>query len=189
MTLEELKQIVNKSYGFDISQRKRTRPYCYARKVYCKIGRHMGFTLYAIGDSINISHATVLYHLKSFSCIEPSDLEIYEKIKELCYNPEEMKEFNDSLKNDNKLYEHKISKLMAEIHLLKTNISSKSPKQNKINYVLDVFNKWSEETLSEFIDTRLNIFDKMISVKVSPKEVNNVIGAKVEGRVSNPFLK
>ena len=57
---------------------------------------------------------------------------------------------------------------------------------SKVNNVL--FN-WDVNTLNDFIDNRLTPYDRLVSIKVAPKDVELVKGAKIEGRVSNPFLK
>ena len=43
-------------------------------------------------------------------------------------------------------------------------------------------------TLKEFIDTRLNIFNKSLENRVVPKTITEVKGALIKTKVNNPVL-
>jgi hypothetical protein len=76
MTLNEIKEKVEKHFTLDISKETRRREYVYTRSVFYKLAKtHTNQSLSAIGRSIKKDHATVLHGLKIFDAI----IKTYEK--------------------------------------------------------------------------------------------------------------
>ena len=176
MTLEKLKAELDGKYGFDIATKSRKRRFSYARKVYCKIARKYNHTWDSIGKSIDISHDAAYYHFNSFKVVNDKDVRIHDEI--ILDNKLLIKsEYNEPIE---------IVRAKEEIEVnIKINKEIKAL-VSKVNNVL--FN-WDVNTLNDFIDNRLTPYDRLVSIKVAPKDVELVKGAKIEGRVSNPFLK
>ena len=176
MTLEKLKAELDGKYGFNIATKSRKRRFSYARKVYCKIARKYNHTWDSIGKSIDISHDAAYYHFNSFKVVNDKDVRIHDEI--ILDNKLLIKsEYNEPIE---------IVRAKEEIEVnIKINKEIKAL-VSKVNNVL--FN-WDVNTLNDFIDNRLTPYDRLVSIKVAPKDVELVKGAKIEGRVSNPFLK
>lgn len=62
--LVSIKRIIEREIGERIDTRNRRRDLTYARAVYCQIGRDLGLSLAAIGETLNRDHATVLHALR-----------------------------------------------------------------------------------------------------------------------------
>lgn len=140
--LYKIKKDLDKLYGFDISTKRRTRKYAYARKVFCKLARSHPkyYALAEIGSHLNIPHDCVIYNLKTYNYIEESDVIIYNKLSNKYLGtdlPEEiieietpqqikktitdLKGFNELLKlNDSELIEFKETRLKPFLMMLET---------------------------------------------------------------------
>ena len=184
MTLEKLKAELDSRYGFDIATKNRKREFTYARKVYCKIARELYcninkehlHTWDCIGKSIDTSHDAAYYHFNSFKVVKDKDVRIHDEI--ILDNKLLIKsEYNEPIEIVRAKEEIEVNiKINKEIRAL----------VSKVNNVL--FN-WDVSTLNDFIDNRLTPYDRLVSIKVAPKDVELVKGAKIGKRVSNPFLK
>lgn len=62
--LISIKRIIESEIGERIDTRNRRRDLTYARAIYCRLGRDMGLSLSAIGETLNRDHATVLHSLR-----------------------------------------------------------------------------------------------------------------------------
>ena len=184
MTLEKLKAELDSRYGFDIATKNRKREFTYARKVYCKIARELYcninkehlHTWDCIGKSIDTSHDAAYYHFNSFKVVNDKDVRIHDEIvldNGLFIEPE---------------YSEPIQIIRAKEQLNTTNQVHEDIKSLVVKINNTLFN-WDVNTLNDFIDNRLTPYDRLVSIKVAPKDVELVKGAKIEGRVSNPFLK
>ena len=176
MTLEKLKAELDGKYGFNIATKSRKRRFSYARKVYCKIARKYNHTWDSIGKSIDISHDAAYYHFNSFKVVNDKDVRIHDEIvldNGLFIEPE---------------YSEPIQIIRAKEQLNTTNQVHEDIKSLVVKINNTLFN-WDVSTLNDFIDNRLTPYDRLVSIKVAPKDVELVKGAKIEGRVSNPFLK
>lgn len=70
MTSKEIKPIVDRYFGIDIANRKRTSEYSFARFVYAKLCKANTYDSYQkIGKPINRDHATITYALKEIENI------------------------------------------------------------------------------------------------------------------------
>lgn len=182
MTLEQLKQEIEKRYGFEISGQTRKRKVVYARKVFCKLGRIMKYTFQDIGDTIGVNHCSALYHNNTFYCVEDSDNKIYNGILEDYFDIEE--EDNVVILEDKELeYKAKIKELERKISVLEAKPTSLSED------IIKKVDSWDFETKIEFVETRLSPFERLVKSRVKRKEPVAVQGAKIERRVNNPFLQ
>lgn len=183
MTLEKLKAELDSKYGFDIASKSKKRRFAYARKVYCRIARKLYcnikkehlHTWDSIGKSINISHDAAYFHFNSFKVVGDRDLRIHDEIvldNELFIGTE---------------YSEPIQVIRAKEEL---NTSNKVHEEVKslVVKVNDILFNWDVNTLNDFIDNRLKPYDRLAKVKVAPKQVEEIKGAKIEKRVANPFL-
>lgn len=176
MTLEKLKAELDGKYGFDIATKSRKRRFSYARKVYCKIARKYNHTWDSIGKSIDISHDAAYYHFNSFKVVKDKDVRIHDEI--ILDNKLLIKsEYNEPIE---------IVRAKEEIEV---NIKINKEVKALVSKVNNVLFNWDVNTLNDFIDNRLTPYDRLVRVKVAPKEVKSVIGAKIGKRVANPFLK
>ena len=182
MTLEQLKQEIEKRYGFEISGQTRKRKVVYARKVFCKLGRIMKYTFQDIGDTIGVNHCSALYHNNTFYSVEDSDNKIYNSILEDYFEIEE--EDNVVILEDKELeYKAKIKELERKISVLEAKPTSLSED------IIKKVDSWDFETKIEFVETRLSPFERLVKSRVKRKEPVVVQGAKIERRVNNPFLQ
>ena len=182
MTLEQLKQEIEKRYGFEISGQTRKRKVVYARKVFCKLGRIMKYTFQDIGDTIGVNHCSALYHNNTFYCVEDSDNKIYNSILEDYFEIEE--EDNVVILEEKELeYKAKIKELERKISVLEAKPTSLSED------IIKKVDSWDLETKIEFVETRLSPFERLVKSRVKRKEPVVVQGAKIERRVNNPFLQ
>lgn len=185
MTLEQLKQEVERRYGFEISGQTRKRKVVYARKVFCKLGRLMEYTFQDIGNAIGVNHCSALYHNNTFYSVESLDVKIYNKIKTYCTikKKKNTKDIILILEEREAFYKSKIKKLNKKISELESQPSSESQLISKR------IDDWDFETKSEFINTRLAPFERLVKSRVMRREPVKVQGAKIERRVKNPFLQ
>jgi len=182
MTLEQLKQEIEKRYGFEISGQTRKRKVVYARKVFCKLGRIMKYTFQDIGDTIGVNHCSALYHNNTFYSVEDSDNKIYNGILEDYFEIEE--EDNVVILEEKELeYKAKIKELERKISVLEAKPTSLSED------IIKKVDSWNFETKIEFVETRLSPFERLVKSRVKRKEPVVVQGAKIERRVNNPFLQ
>ncbi len=184
MTLEQLKQEVERRYGFEISGQTRKRNVVYARKVFCKLGRLMEYTFQDIGNTIGVNHCSALYHNNTFYSVESLDVKIYNKIKTYCTikKKKNTKDIILILEEKEEFYKSKIKKLNKKISELESEPSSES------QFISKRIDDWDFETKSEFINTRLVPFERLVKSRVMRKKPLAVEGAKIERRVANPFL-
>ena len=177
MTLKELKEHLSNYYKFDISERTRQREYCYARKVYCRIAREIGYTLQQIGNEVGLSHDAVLYHYRGFNVVSQRDKRIFNQIIkdyslpiQLCALPKQRK-----------------PKANIKPVLVKTN-SPQTYKEELINNIIDAVNEWETETLNHFVTTRLKPFEKLRESTKPQIQPQKIKGAKLKRPVKNPVL-
>lgn len=175
MTLEQLQEELQKYYQFDISSKTRKREVVYAKKVFCKLGYEIGYTYDKVAQKLNSNHDLALYHANSINIIEDKDKRIFDKI---------IDDFNLLIPKFNVDKKRKLIKGIED-NLEKQKIIEKADLLNKINNVVV---EWDRETIQEFIDTRLNIFDKSIKNRIKPKQIKKVAGAKLKRNVQNPVL-
>jgi len=86
---EQLIAIVNAEFNLDILQKTRKRPYVDARRVYTQVMRDRGYSLTAIGRTLDKDHATILHYLRNAHVLfsqHPNLDESYRRISKLREN-------------------------------------------------------------------------------------------------------
>ena len=78
ITLEQIKKDVNNKLNVDISSNSRKRNNVYAKRIYCKIARDLGYVFSNISGNINMNHATMIYHYNHF--------QLYDNVYKIVYN-------------------------------------------------------------------------------------------------------
>jgi len=61
-------------------------------------------------------------------------------------------------------------------------------KERLLDNVLDTISKWNEETIDNFINTRVKPYNKLIETTKPQKKIKEVKGAKLNRPVKNPVL-
>ena len=173
MTLQQLKEELNKYYKFDISKRTRQREYSYARKVYCKLAREIGYTYQALGKEVGLKHDAALYHYNDFKVVSEQDKNIYNKV---------------ILQNNLDVEVCKTKKIPTfNPETLKTK-KPKTYKETLINDIIDTIGAWNDESIKNFIHTRLTPYNRLIEATKPQKKITEVKGAKLNRPVKNPVL-
>lgn len=117
-TQRELKEVVKEYLEVDVELPNRRLKSVYARMVYYKILRELGYSWQSIGDTLNKHHATVLHAVNSFDDLSTYDKDLvrsydivkdifldgyHEKVHPLHYVPrEELIAVTQSLEKRNK---------------------------------------------------------------------------------------
>lgn len=182
-SLKDVLEILNKLYGFDITDKSRKRKYIYARKVYFKICRDLQYTFHDVGVAIGYDHATALFHYNSFNVVEVVDFDIYHKALDIVDKLKEIKEEEysnviESIKKSNKFsnnqktsaeYRARISELENELIEIRKNSEAISSIKKLIPFVKE----WSEEDLNDFIEFKVIPHSKMLKSRIKPKVFTN----------------
>lgn len=163
---ERLKQIILQETNTDITIKTRKRQTVELRSLYCNVLKELKpkKTLQAIGDTIELNHATVIHSLKNYKMYEEYNPELKRfKRTVLSYftiDEKELKELNQI-----EQAEKEINKLRCE----NTELITELIKQKKIkNYDFDIIenlNNLLKETKGtmqyDLINDRLEAFYKM----------------------------
>ena len=65
--VDDIINFINKETGIDITKRKRTNEYVFARTVYYKLARELtNLSLEEIGSHVNKDHCSVIHNLRNF---------------------------------------------------------------------------------------------------------------------------
>ena len=136
MTIQQLRKLIEKEYNLDLSDTCRKRKYVYAKKLFCYIGFYgLSYTSEEVGEEINIDHATVLYHSKTF--------------------------FN--VYNDYKIfYNTLVTNYGLDLPMVKFKEEFTDDSLKNINKILS---KFSVEQLDDFFKTRLIPYSKMNKIE------------------------
>ena len=175
MTLEQLIDEIHKYYQFDIRTKSRKREIVYAKKVFCKLGYEIGYTYDKVAAVLNANHDLALYHANSINDVEDRDKKIFDKI---------IDDFDLLVRKFNVRKKQRIIKGIED-NLEKQKIERSKDLITEINKV--VIN-WDRPTIQEFIDTRLNVFNKAVINRVKPLKKAYVPGATILRKPKNTFL-
>ena len=149
MKLEEIKQMFDKAYGFDIADRTRLDEYVQARKTYCKLTRELGFGLHNIGKSIDRDHATALHCVRTSQTIRDFDVKVYDRIFELVQYCREIEPLTDNKEAEVIMkYRNKIQELQSELDVFKSDTSIQVLLAKEVS-------SWDSYYVKDFIETRL----------------------------------
>jgi len=115
MNSKDLLKSIQKFSGVNLKKTKsRKRNIVEARQLYCKLMRDVGYTYEAIGETINIGHATVLYHCRNYEYIRKASPELKDLEKNV---------LNDLSDDDNDTILEKINYFKKEIEKLEEMLS------------------------------------------------------------------
>lgn len=175
MTLEQLKNELHNYYKFDIATKSRKREIVYAKKVFCKIGYELGYTYDKVAAVLNSNHDLALYHANSVNSIEDRDKMIFDKI---------IDDYSLFIKKFN------AQKKRIIIKGIQDNLEKQKAEEYKdlITEINKTIINWDRNSIREFIDTRLKVFDKSLNNRIKPKELAKVPGAKIVRTVKNTLL-
>ena len=157
MDITQLKGLLDRTYGFDISKKTRAREYVYARRVFSKVGRDFGYTFEDIGSIIDCDHSTIIHHIKSFETIHATDKEVYGKVVKILKSSDKLnpyKNLNEAV--DVSVYLDRISELEGMVMEKDFTVE-----QDDMCKLIEIASSWSEDALRNFIETRVMPFDKM----------------------------
>tara|TARA_R110002012_G_scaffold320567_1_gene544563 strand:- start:1666 stop:2196 length:531 start_codon:yes stop_codon:yes gene_type:complete len=175
MTLEQLIDEIHNYYKFDIRTKSRKREIVYAKKVFCKLGYEIGYTYDKVASILSSNHDLALYHANSINDVEDRDKKIFDKIVD---------DF------DLLVPKFDVQKKRRIIKGIKENLDKQKIERSKdlIAEINQVVVNWDREVIQEFIDTRLNLFNKAVISRVKPKEKTYVPGATILRKPKNTFL-
>ena len=114
-----------------------------------------------------------LYHYRDFKVLQERDKRVFNQIiKDFdlpiqpCSTKKKIKPIADTIKNQN----------------------PKTYKEALINDLIDIVSKWEDNTLENFINTRLKVYNKLIETTKPQKKIKEVKGATLNRPVKNPVL-
>lgn len=164
---ERLKEIIKQETNTNIDIRTRKREVIELRSLYCNVLKQLkpNKTLQAIGDSIELNHATVIHALKNYKMYEEYNPEL-KKFKNtiLSYftidNEAELKELSEIEKVKQQLY-----KLTFENDKLKRELKEQIERPRHEYKIIDDLNNLMNNTKGtiqfDLIQDRLEAFYKM----------------------------
>ena len=169
MTSEEIKNIVNKEFETDVSLKLRKRDTIDAKRVYVKLCREHTLETYdKIGKTINCNHATILHHYKHRNIIQDVfKLRGNMLIEKYDLNAEK---YDVSRINYGKAFK-------KDLNIKKTDLN-----ENEL-FILDSFKELSnlnDSELTEFKETRLKPFLRMLESRKTHKNITNVVGETIK---------
>ena len=164
--LISIKRIIESEVGERIDTKNRRRDLTYARSVYCKVGRDMGYSLSAIGNVINRDHATVLHNLRvvfPFGQNENAYKKLYKTMTAVANKMAEEEEL-DAEREFNIVKE--LSKKLEKLHKENASLCHKLQLvENENSIFLKMIEGLNEEELKEIYD-KLEIMVKAIKSRV-----------------------
>jgi hypothetical protein len=139
---QRLKEIIKQETNTDIEVRTRKRETIEMRSLYCNVLKELkpNKTLQAIGDTLELNHATVIHALKNYKMYEEYNPELKKfRTTVLSYftidNEEELKELTDIEKA-----KHEIHKLTLENHNLKRELKEQIETPRYEHKIIDELN-------------------------------------------------
>jgi hypothetical protein len=163
---QRLKEIIKQETNTDIEVRTRKRETIELRSLYCNILKELkpNKTLQAIGDTLELNHATVIHALKNYKMYEEYNPELKRfKASVLSYftmDETELKELSDIEK-----VKHEIHKLTLENFNLKKELQEQIDRPRYEYQIIDNLNNLLSNTKGTIqhalINDRLEAFYKM----------------------------
>lgn len=163
---ERLKEIIKQETNTDIETRTRKRNIIELRALYCTVLKELKpkKTLQAIGDTLELNHATVIHSLKNYKMYEEYNPELKKfKATILSYftlDESELKELSDLEKA-----KHEINKLIFENDKLKRELKEQIERPRYEFKIIDDLNNLLSNTKGTIqhtlINDRLEAFYKM----------------------------
>ena len=169
--LVSIKRIIENEVGERIDTRNRKRYITYARAVYCKAGRDLGFSFSSIASEINRDHASVMHTVKNifpFSQEEPYYKDLYNVISVVV--DKHLRDAKDEAEQKiveedfdyTKQISKKVDELQRENDSLKYKLALLNRDQTNFN---NLFEGLREEEIEE-VYNKMNIFVKAIKSRV-----------------------
>jgi len=164
---QRLKEIIKQETNTDIEIRTRKRETIEMRSLYCNILKELkpNKTLQAIGDTLELNHATVIHALKNYKMYEEYNPELKKfKANVLSYftldNEEELKELSEIEKLKHQLY-----KVTFENDKLKRELKEQIERPRFEYKIIDDLNNLMNTTKGtkqyDLIQDRLEAFYRM----------------------------
>jgi hypothetical protein len=164
---ERLKEIIRQETNTDIEVRTRKREVIELRSLYCNVLKQLkpNKTLQAIGDTLELNHATVIHALKNYKMYEEYNPELKKfRTTVLSYftidNEQELKELSEIEKVKQQLY-----KLTFENDKLKKELQEQINRPRYEYQIIDNLNNLLSNTKGRIqhtlINDRLEAFYKM----------------------------
>tara|TARA_R110001632_G_scaffold140562_1_gene256569 strand:+ start:2579 stop:3097 length:519 start_codon:yes stop_codon:yes gene_type:complete len=171
MKLEQLKQIIENIYGFDLSDRSRKMGLVDARRIYCRIAYSIGYNLREIGEPIDRKHCNVIHLINTADLAQDFHKRVHDQLVEQ-YG------FLSKL-----FYIEKVQKIESQ--------AARECNNESINLIKEInktLTKWDTESLNNFLNTRVKVYDKLIGVTKPQKQIKQIQGAKLNRPIKNPLL-
>jgi hypothetical protein len=149
--LLEIKDLVDKELGLDISRNTRKQDYVFARVIYYKLARdYTSYSLSTIGSLLGKDHATVLHGVRLFESFNQvpnayrKQLEAFEKINS--------KLDTMDLKNEESI----VTRLLREKNDIIERLSEQNNKYNELrdkhNTMLKYFKKYEKNVYDKYAE-------------------------------------
>lgn len=171
MRIDKLKQTFDEIYGFDLANRSRKREMVDARRIYSKIAYSLGYNLRQIGESIDRKHCNIIHLLDTADLVTDFHKKVHDKlVKEYGFLTQLY--FIDSIQ---------------KIELAAAQTKNKET-LNVIQEINKTLTKWDTDSLNNFLETRVKVYDKLIKATKPQKQPQKVKGATLNRPVKNPVL-
>jgi len=171
MTLQELKKHLENIYGFNLADRSRKRELVDARRIFSKIGFSLGYNLREIGEQIDRKHCNVIHLLDTVNLTTTTHKIIHDNL---------VKEYGllSRLFNVND-----VKQIQAQAARQRDDESLKVIKQ-----ITNTLMNWDTNSLNNFLQTRVKVYDKLIKTTKPQKPIQKVKGATLKRPVKNTLL-
>jgi hypothetical protein len=156
--LKEIANKINKRFHVDIRSKSRKQDVVFARKVFCKITRDLLYSYEVIGNEINTTHATAVYHANTVDLCLKEHSNYYKQLR-YEYGLDEIGVYKEMVEEIETYKFHQLNERYRELLIM-----------------LDIL---SEEDLKRFIESRAKPFINVIRSEVRPKKIKEVKGAAI----------
>lgn len=183
MELKNIKTYLDKYFKIDISNKSRKHEYFRARCIYFKLAKSTPewHSLDNISKVVKRDHATAIHGLKQFDILYNSDKRFKYDFNKIAKGLKETlnDEFNKSISETDETikiieaYQNEIINLKEKIEQLKDNKTSFNDSYVHFKPLFEL----SSSDVSNFIETRLKPFVKMMQTTKKQKQIIEVKGA------------
>ncbi len=167
MELKQLVEVVGKKYRTKLITKSRKRHIVYPKKVCCYLARELGYGLQEIGDSLQLQHDNVHYHIHSIDRI---------------YN-------HDAIKCNEIIDEYDLSARKLEVIEIKEKVLMVDKEtKTQLEAILGDLKDLNTELIKELIETKIKPFLLLVKSRKKQKEIVETSAPKLRNPVKNPFL-
>ncbi len=171
MTIQQLKEKFYNIYGFDLADRSRKREMVDARRIYSKIAYSLGYNLRQIGESIDRKHCNIIHLINTAKIVTDFHKTVHDNL---------VKEYGF------------LTSLYFIDGLQKIELKAAQERNEQTLEIIQQINKtltkWDTDSLNNFLETRVKVYDKLIKATKPQKQIKKVKGAKLNRPVKNPVL-